>query len=278
MKIIKNWLIKKEKKVIEKKIAFLMEKTNEYQELDVQMFKNLLSQCDVNFISKNGWNPIIYTIIHNVDKGIYINTNHFYELLKKSNLNLIDPYGYTMMMYILRHNYSHEIHLTSDQLFHLLQKCDLNQKDYGQWTILDTLFLMYNEQKLSLNKEQIFHLIQKAGLYLQNEKNIINYFKFQQIEFDEEKIKYLFQKCSTEGKQQICKTIIKFYKNNEKYIDCFLYDCSMPILESTKEWLNKNQYYNILTSFEKRGNIIENYKNLKKQLIAPIQIEKRMKI
>lgn len=278
MKIIHDWIIKYNKKVIEKKITFLMEKTNEYQELDVQMFKNLLFQCDVNFISKKGWNPIIYTIIYNIDKGIYINTNSFYELLKKSNPNLIDPYGYTMIMYILRHNYSHEIHLSSDQLFNLLQKCDLNQKDYGQWTILDTLFLMYNEQRLALNKEQIFYLIQQAGLYLHNEKNIINYFKFQQIEFNEEKIKYLFQKCSIEGKQKVFKTIIQFYKNNEKYIDCFLYNCSMPILESTKEWLNKNKYYNILTYIEKRDNIIENYKNLNQQLIAPIQLEKRMKI
>jgi ankyrin repeat protein len=202
------------------KILEIMNKNDSLSPEEIQLFKKLIHQCDLNIRNNLGYTILMFSFIFNSLKNLNLSTEQWDYLLEHSDLNQQDYNNCNPFMYFLKNNQINKLNLTKNQLNYLIQHSDLTQQDIHGWNPLMLAF--YNNQS--------FDILGKTQL------------------------KNMYVLLTEEQKQKTFTNIIQYSENDleKEKIYFLIYDCQFQIDKRMIDWLLENDYQNILDMIEKR--------------------------
>lgn len=109
------------------KILLLIDKNERLELSEIDQFKQLLFDCDINISGNQRETPLMFLLSYNKSYNINIDNQTIFKLLKKSNLNQQDSSGCYLAYYLIFYNKC-EFKLSQNKIMYLLKKADLNIK------------------------------------------------------------------------------------------------------------------------------------------------------
>ncbi len=140
-----------------------LEETIAFNEKD---FKKHLLHCDINIQAKDGTTPLMYIILNNQYKNIFLSKEEIYELCCKANFNIKNEFYVTIMTLLLFNNENQKIGLLPKDLKFLWEKMN---KENQELTFQQCIHSMNGYEE---NFEKIFDLFFNNFCFIPNEKII----------------------------------------------------------------------------------------------------------
>ena len=163
-------------------------------------FKKHLLHCDINIQSQDGTTPLMYIILNNQYRNIFLSKEEIYQLCCNADFNIKNEFSITIMTLLLFNNKNQKIFLLPKELKFLWGKMNeknqeltfqqclnfMNGYEESFETILDLFFndfcFIPNEKIIKKMKREhisIFYFLEKKNLFLKlnkelkNEQNIV---------------------------------------------------------------------------------------------------------
>jgi ankyrin repeat protein len=137
------------------KMIEIMNEDDLLSKKEIQLFKELMVQCDLTIQDKNWKNtPLMFVFSNNIDKNLHLTQKQLSYLIQNSNLTQQDKDGWTSLIFALYFNDNQNLHLTTEQWDYLIQNSDLQQQDKDGWTPFTYALFFNQSQNLDLTKEQ----------------------------------------------------------------------------------------------------------------------------
>jgi ankyrin repeat protein len=150
------------------------------------------------------------------------------EIIYNCDLTIQDKDGYTPIMYIFKKNKRYKLNVNTVSINYLIEHSNLSQQNQYGWTSFMFALFYNQEQNLQITKNQF---------------------------------QVMYQALTQEQQQKIMKKLIilikRYIHKNTKNehiekIKFLLYDLKFHSNEETIDWLQENQYQDILHMIEKR--------------------------
>jgi ankyrin repeat protein len=182
------------KKEANQKMIKIMNKKTLLSKEEIQLFKELIYQCDLTQQNQNNWTPLIFSLFYNQEQNLHLTQEQFNYLIQNSNLKQQDNDDWTPLMFALFYNQEQNLQLTKHQfqtMYDVLNEEQqqstfqkfIDEKNYNNQQYLEEInLLLYdyqfqpNEQTidwLQENKYQdILQMIEKRNLFFKLYQNI----------------------------------------------------------------------------------------------------------
>jgi ankyrin repeat protein len=246
---------------------------NSLDEKEIELFKELIYQCDLTIQNKYGWTPVIFALTYNQKQNLNLTTEQCNYLFQNSDLSQKDNYGCNPLMYAFSYNKSNNLNLSKEQWNYLIQHSDLQQQDKDGWIPLMFALKYHQSENLHLTTEQIDYLIQHSDL--NQEDNIgwtplmyaLIYQQSQNLNLAIQHFQMMYESLSEEQQQNTFQHLIAQNNGkNKKYlgeINLFLYDLKFNPNKKIIKWLQRNSLQDILQIIEKRYILLKLNKDIK---------------
>ena len=187
------------KEYANQKMIQIMNKDYLLSKQDIELFKKMIYECDLNLQDKTDATPIIYALHFN--KKYHLTREQWDYLIQNSDLKKQDEDGYTALLEAIRCHKEQELNFHKEQWDYLLKNSDLTQNTYAQhWNPIIYAFMNNQKQNLNFNEEQWNYLIQNSTIKSKNKiKNYniiiyaIKYHQSENLNFNEEQWDYIIQ-------------------------------------------------------------------------------------